>query len=551
VRIGSALASPKIKRSEPWDRKTAFSGGAAIIVGLAPWWDLETEIRGIHTSDSDQMYSGHRSHKVIDCTFDGQGDVPGTNKEWFAERCTFKQGLEIDKLLELVQFNNCHLPGGVIIQSTSVDRIVFDGCDGDIIAGTAKLTEVRNCSFGEFTVGPLLYGASEAVVIENSRINSFDWNKTFYTFPTILATLNLVERMGFSNGTLSLPLTKGPISWAVPGAKGFVSDFAGRFDNMGMPFTILDVRTDGTNTLVDTTLTTKPVGNSTHSTVTISIAGPGVITWATHGLTAGTPIALITTGALPTGLIERACYFVLAAGLTTNTFEVSTSAGGTPVTTSGSQSGVHTAISNSLIYLQHPCPRITIKNCVGAPSLSDMGQGPSEVPIFSYARRFITQDGAGTSGAGAANIPQPYVWGNLVSLTVKVLKAYSGATNPFSLLITAKAFDGSLVESDLSLSIDLRTTGKRVITPTAATGSVGADSIASFANWISGKVTCVFNGDAVADATQPQFAVEIITDQGITAYRSVQYTDQSAGGFPEIMLADTNWGLCFDQWIGD
>jgi hypothetical protein len=79
------------------------------------------------------------------------------------------------------------------------------------------------------------------------------------------------------------------------------------------------------------------------STVTISIAAPGVITWAGHGLSVNDTIRFTTTGALPTGLAINTTYYVKQV-LSANTFTVSTSAGGAAVTTSGTQSGTHTAL---------------------------------------------------------------------------------------------------------------------------------------------------------------------------------------------------------------
>lgn len=80
------------------------------------------------------------------------------------------------------------------------------------------------------------------------------------------------------------------------------------------------------------------------STVTITIASPGVVSWTAHGLAAGTPIVFSTTGALPTGLTAGTVYFVLAPNA--NDFTVSATSGGAAINTSGSQSGVHTARSN-------------------------------------------------------------------------------------------------------------------------------------------------------------------------------------------------------------
>ena len=79
------------------------------------------------------------------------------------------------------------------------------------------------------------------------------------------------------------------------------------------------------------------------STVTITIAAPGVVTWTGHGLSVNDTIRFTTTGALPTGLAINTTYYVKEV-LSANTFTVSTSAGGAAVTTSGTQSGTHTAL---------------------------------------------------------------------------------------------------------------------------------------------------------------------------------------------------------------
>ena len=79
------------------------------------------------------------------------------------------------------------------------------------------------------------------------------------------------------------------------------------------------------------------------STVTITIAAPGVVTWTAHGLSVNDTIRFTTTGALPTGLAIDTTYYVKEV-LSANTFTVSTSAGGAAVTTSGTQSGTQTAL---------------------------------------------------------------------------------------------------------------------------------------------------------------------------------------------------------------
>jgi microcystin-dependent protein len=80
------------------------------------------------------------------------------------------------------------------------------------------------------------------------------------------------------------------------------------------------------------------------ATVTMTIASPCVVSWASHGLVAGIPVKFSTTGALPTGLVAGTTYYVSATGLAAGTFRVSATPGGATINTSGSQSGTHTGI---------------------------------------------------------------------------------------------------------------------------------------------------------------------------------------------------------------
>jgi len=73
-------------------------------------------------------------------------------------------------------------------------------------------------------------------------------------------------------------------------------------------------------------------------TFTVTIATPGVVTTSIE-LADGTPIRLITNGALPTGLTVGTLYYVVNS--TGTTFELATTVGGTPIDTSGTQSGTH------------------------------------------------------------------------------------------------------------------------------------------------------------------------------------------------------------------
>jgi len=75
------------------------------------------------------------------------------------------------------------------------------------------------------------------------------------------------------------------------------------------------------------------------TTATITIATPGVVT-STLNLLDLTPITFQTTGALPTGLLPGTVYYVRTTA-TPTVFNLSATPTGALITTSGSQSGVH------------------------------------------------------------------------------------------------------------------------------------------------------------------------------------------------------------------
>ena len=73
--------------------------------------------------------------------------------------------------------------------------------------------------------------------------------------------------------------------------------------------------------------------------VTISVASPAVVTLPTgFELSNGTAITFTANGALPTGLTVGTIYYVVNSS--SNTFEVSTTLGGSPINTSGAGSGI-------------------------------------------------------------------------------------------------------------------------------------------------------------------------------------------------------------------
>lgn len=114
--------------------------------------------------------------------------------------------------------------------------------------------------------------------------------------------------------------------------------------------------------------------------------------------------------------------------------------------------------------------------------------------------------------------------GNLTELRINVIKAYTGVAATLTMNITALAFNSSLVESDLSQIVNLKTAGLRVVTPAAVTGSVAGDTLTATGVWISGAVNVVIP-QVFADSLEKLAIVEVEwkTDQGLIGSKVVQF----------------------------
>ena len=91
----------------------------------------------------------------------------------------------------------------------------------------------------------------------------------------------------------------------------------------------------------DLTLQGSPSISTPGTAVTITNASPAVVTWTSHGRAADDAVmfAVSAAGSLPTGLTAGTIYYVIAAGLATNTFQVSATKGGSAINTSSAGSG--------------------------------------------------------------------------------------------------------------------------------------------------------------------------------------------------------------------
>lgn len=183
------------------------------------------------------------------------------------------------------------------------------------------------------------------------------------------------------------------------------------------------------------------VGNV--GTFTVTIASPGVVTFNSHGFENNDVVILQTTGALPTGLSVNTRYFV--RNKAANTFELSTTSGGSSINTTGSQSGTHTLNSESFLWesavqanVTNPirirakdnrgnCIQFTVENSAGTvagTSGTGNGQGGCLLPAAAKTFRILASQFhfmCFTPGVSAArefiHCGMPYVPTDLTGVT--------------------------------------------------------------------------------------------------------------------------------------
>lgn len=518
-------------------------GGTAMMVPMHPSWDTEIEVHGPRWY-GECIDGSARRFLWKDCTFQGFGNAPGQTVPTVAQSATFRNCrfgvgggpaggsfMEVDKMLEYLEIDDCDgfNKYSILFPSSSVQVANIKSYKGSNILGTPRQMRIEDSEVDEITVGPQL-GVADSLQIQNSRIQYFDLlnRPDDNNFIQPAQDMVLVPNWTFASGIFTRNISALPgnqaMRWMIPGAKIYMTDAGNVFkyyQNMGSPFAILNVYMDGSgNFSFETTLTAVPTRQTSH-TATITVAAPGVVTWASHGLAAGTPVCFTTTGALPTGLLNSTLYYVANDGnLATNTFAVSdtvahANAGTNQITTTGTQSGTHTAYGNPLCFRPHPCARFTGIGNVGCSSITDQN-GSIDEPLFSRVRRAFVGKQSITNPQGFQQ-PNPRIWGFLRSLTVTVRKA---GTASGTMTISCPGFtQPNLALSNFSQVIDTTVAGTRSwIGSAAPTGPGGSsDTIAAYADWVSGPLIFTFSA-GVTLPNSPLVEFEMTTDQGITRF---------------------------------
>jgi hypothetical protein len=158
--------------------------------------------------------------------------------------------------------------------------------------------------------------------------------------------------------------------------------------------------------LDNTTLTWIPVSKVTALT-SISNGTPAVFTLNSHGLDNGDALVLSTSGVLPTGLTAGTVYYVINTA--TNTFNVSLTAGGAAVNTTGAGSGTHSmtyfysdiSSTDQWQFAQHGDVVVAVQansspqayNLSSSTAFADLGGSPPTARYVSVVGLFLVLSG--------------------------------------------------------------------------------------------------------------------------------------------------------------
>jgi hypothetical protein len=212
------------------------------------------------------------------------------------------------------------------LASASVTDIGLVVSNSVAITGSASIA-----SFGAGYKGPVFIRFTGTPILTNSAQLTLPGgsNLQVYAGDTMIVTSKATA--GVADGWITVAFTRADGTPVIGGSSGSSSGGGGATGSGS------DAIFQENDQLITSSYT---IGAKLQGVVTISVTSPCVISQL-NTYTANQPVFFSTTGVLPAGLVINTPYYVLAAGLTTTSFQVSATVAGAAIATTGTQSGTH------------------------------------------------------------------------------------------------------------------------------------------------------------------------------------------------------------------
>ena len=223
----------------------ASEGGPATLYAMHPDWDREVTFLGL-TFNCPFVFGAARSVTYEDCNFLTSSPSPSGGVEVAHINCTCDGTslTEVDKSVSLLRYDTL-TQKTLKIQSASIENCIISNSRLFQLTGTAKHQVIENTEItGEFKLGPVGYGTTESLVMNGCKVGTLAWQFAGTNWPAT----------SYARGTFTASRSTwldDHLNGIAPGQTYLIVTTSGR---LALPFKITNVRDDGTNIYVDTTL---------------------------------------------------------------------------------------------------------------------------------------------------------------------------------------------------------------------------------------------------------------------------------------------------------
>lgn len=296
------------------------------------------------------------------------------------------------------------------------------------------------------------------------------------------------------------------------------------------------------------------VPSVTLGAATITIASPAVISKTAHGLTVNDAVKFTTAGTLPTSIVAGTQYFVIAAGLTTDAFEISATLGGSAINTSGSQSGTQTLYKTTpVVVLDTDTRLLTAAQILALAGTSGTPSGTNEFVTENDTTNLAAQTSTTISFTAStktiADSGSGFVSSNFragASIIVSGTASNNGTYTIISVIAGAIVVAETLVDEGAGASMTLTAVKANKVLRLSAAGTLpstgGLGIISLFGNGSDGDVTISTNTNLTRDMYYNNLTINTGITLNPSGYRIFVKNTLTTNGTGKIARNGNNGG---------